>query len=107
MATETKNIITILGSKKKSEDLIRSELNLERNSIFSVSTYKGKSREVSIIAEGPNGEIRERKAIIGKTIQGIETGVLTTQHFKVYLTLTKIWEEAGRPVDEPVRFTIL
>ncbi|MFC1718382.1 hypothetical protein ACFL6S_32300 [Candidatus Poribacteria bacterium] len=107
MTTERESIITILENKKESKDLTRSELNLERNSIFTVSTYKGNSREVSIIEKGPNGEIRERKAIIGRTVQGIETGVLTTQHFKVYLTLTKIWEEAGRPVNEPVRFTIL
>ena len=107
MTTDTENIVTIWENKKKSEDIARSELNLERNSIFSVSTYKGKSREVTIIEEGPNGEVRERKAIIGKTIQGAETGILTTQHFKVYLTLTKLWEEACRPVDEPVRFTIL
>ncbi len=51
MNIKTESIITILENKKKPEDLTRSELNLERNSIFSVSTYKGKSREVSIILD--------------------------------------------------------
>lgn len=86
---------------------IRSELNLERNSVFTVSTYHGKSREVVIRKTTPTGEISESKVIIGKTIDSVETGVLTTHHFKLYLALIKLWEGAGRPINDPVHFTIL
>lgn len=104
----TRNITTIKSIKKEPESqFARSELNLEQNYIFTVSTYKGKSREIIVTDYGPKGEVHERRAIIGRTIQGAETGILTTQHFKVYLALSKIWDEAGRPVEEPVKFTIL
>lgn len=83
---------------------VRSELNLEQNAVFTVSTYKGKSREI-IIKDAENGI--ERRVIIGKTIDEIETGVLTIYHFKLYLTLLDLWEKAGRPVNESVHFTTL
>jgi len=93
--------------KERKHLIVRSELNLEQNSIFTVSTYRGKSREIVVKETKPGGEVFERRAIIGKTAGGIETGVLTTYHFKVYLTLLELWEKAGRPVSEPVHFTIL
>jgi len=80
---------------------------LEQNSVFTVSTYHKKSREISVTEISPDGEIYERRAIIGKTADGIETGVLTTYHFKVYLALIKFWEDEGRPVNDTVHFTIL
>ncbi len=86
---------------------VRSELNLEQNSIFTVSTFRGKSREIVVRDTASTGETTERRAIIGKTIDGAETGVLTTNHFKLYLALLELWEKAGRPIDEPVHFTIL
>ncbi len=96
------------GVKRKTESLtVGSELNLEQNSIFTVSTYPGKSRETVIRKSLSTGEIVERKVIVGKTVDGIETGVLTTSHFKIYLALIKFWEEAGRPIDNPVRLTTL
>jgi len=108
MTKATEDIITFEGLEKITDETIaRSELNLEQNSIFTVSNYKGKSREVFVVEKNEDGEIRERRAIIGRTIQGAETGILTTQHFKVYLALTKIWEEAGRLIEAPIRFTIL
>lgn len=80
--------------------IVRSELNLEQNSVFTVSTYRKKSREIIFAKEtGPGGEIHERRAIIGKTAGGIETGILTTYHFKVYLALLDLWEKADRPVE--------
>jgi hypothetical protein len=93
--------------KRAGSLIVRSELNLEQNSIFTVSTYPKKSREIVIRERMPDGEILERRAIIGKTPTGIETGVLTTHHFKVYLVLLELWEKAGRPINDPVHFTIL
>lgn len=98
-------------TKKKGEDLIasvvRSELNLEQNSIFAVSTYRKRSREVVSRETTSTGEVRERRVIIGMMADGLETGVLTTYHFKVYLALLRFWEEAGKPLSEKVNFTIL
>jgi hypothetical protein len=93
--------------KRAGSLIVRSELNLEQNSIFTVSTYRRKSREIVVREIAPTGEIIERRAIIGKTAGGIETGVLTTHHFKVYLALLEFWEQAGRPLTEPVHFTVL
>lgn len=95
-------------TEKNAESIIiGSELNLERNSVFTVSTYRGKSREITVRKDGPDGQVYESKVIIGKTMDGIENGVLTTNHFKVYLALLQLWEKAGRPIHEPVHFTIL
>jgi hypothetical protein len=86
---------------------VGSELNLEKNYIFTVSTYRKKSREVIVREISPGGEVLERSATIGRTVDGIETGVLITHHFKLCLALVKLWGEAGRPIHEPVNFTIL
>lgn len=97
-----------IETQKKGESLIvRSELNLEHFSVFTVSTYRKKSREIVVREKLPTGEVSERRAIIGKTAKGIETGVLDIHHFKVYLVLLELWEKAGRPIHEPVHFTIL
>jgi len=95
------------AAEKPKRQLVRSELNLEQNPVFTVSTYRKKSREITVKEVSPTGEVSERKVIIGKTVDGIETGVLTTHHFRVYLVLIKFWEEAGRPINDPVHFTIL
>ncbi len=95
------------AEKKNRELIVRSELNLEQNSVFTVSTYKEKSREIIIKEIKQSGEIMERKAIVGKTAGGIETGVLTTHHFKVYLALLELWQETGKPINEPVHFSVL
>ncbi|MDW7988378.1 MAG: hypothetical protein RMJ65_06740 [candidate division WOR-3 bacterium] len=87
--------------------VVRSELNLEQKSIFTVSTYQGLSRELTFKEKLPTGEEIEQKVIIGKTVDGLETGVLTTNDFKVYLALLELWQKAGRPINEPVNFTIL
>lgn len=99
----------IMGTKNKEKEksIVRSELNLEKNPVFTVSSYKKKSREIVLRETSPEGEITERRIIIGKTAQGVETGVLNTSHFKVYLALLELWDKAGRPVLEPVHFTIL
>jgi len=97
--TEGKNNDTVVT-------IVRSELNLEQNSVFAVSTYHKKSREIVFRETTPTGEVSERKVIIGRMVNGIETGVLTTQHFKVYLALTKFWEDAERPINDNINFTI-
>jgi len=105
---QTSKPITSEETPKKFPSLmVRSELNLEQNSIFTVSTYKGKSREIIVKETTSTGQMSERRAIIGKTAGGVETGVLTTYHFKVYLALLELWEKAGRPIDQRVHFTIL
>lgn len=91
--------------KESQKAIVRSELNLERNAIFTVSTYKGDSREI-VSQEKTEGGIIERKIIVGKTKEGMETGVLTITHFKIYLALIELWQKAGRPVQEPVFFSI-
>ncbi len=105
--TKGKESTRIQTEKRNKFSIVRSELNLEQNSVFTVSNYRGKSREVVGKGTSPAGEIYERKAIIGRTIDGIETGVLTTHHFKLYLALIRFWEAAGRPVNVPVHFTVL
>ena len=85
--------------------LVQSELNLEKNLIFTVAAYKGKSREIIHTDKLSDGSIIQRTVVIGKTKSGIETGVLTTYHFKIYLTLVELWEKAGKPINEPVHFT--
>ena len=102
-----KELIESQRDRRDGKLIVRSELNLEQNSIFTVSTYREKSREIAVREVTPNGDVIERKAIIGKTADGIETGVLTTYHFKVYLALIDLWEKAGKPVQEPIHFTSL
>jgi len=92
-------------TERRSKNLtVRSELNLEQNAVFTVSTYRRDSRE--IIVKDSEGKT-ERQVIIGRTADGKETGVLTTHHFKLYLALLELWEKAGRPVDSRVHFTVL
>ncbi len=97
----------INATREKKTPFIRSELNLEQNSVFAVSTCHEKSREITVAEISPQGEVHERKAIVGKTADGMETGILTIYHFKIYLALIKFWEDAGRPVNDTVHFTIL
>jgi len=99
-----KELSMVTHAKKKDKSLVRSELNLEQNSVFTVSTYRQASREVFI--KNSTGDM-ERKIIIGRTADGKETGILTTYHFKVYLALLDLWEKAGKPTNERIHFTIL
>jgi len=87
--------------------LTRSELNLEQYSVFTVSTYRGKSRRVVRLERLPSGEIVKREMEIGKTVDEVEVGILNINHFKVFLALVELWDKAGRPVHDPVHFTTL
>lgn len=100
--------LPIIGEKEEKPPLpilVQSELNLEKNVIFTVSAYKGKSREIIYTDRLPDGSTIKRTVVIGKTKSGIETGILTIYHFKIYLALVELWEKAGRPTDTPVHFT--
>ena len=94
-------------SQKAPALIVGSELNLERNSIFTFTASNRRSREIIFKEISPSGEINERQITIGKLVDGTETGVLTTNHFKVYLALIKFWEESGKPINDKVHFTIL
>lgn len=88
-------------SDKPHRELVRSDLNLEKWEIFGTNKYKGKSREII-----RNTRNKETKVIIGRTEQGIETGILTAHDGKVFYGLLKLWEKAGKPDTKPVQFTI-
>jgi len=87
--------------KKETQELpegtVRSELNLEKNAVFAVANYTKRSRQIKT-QDG-------RTITIGVTGSGMEVGILTTNHFKIYLTLVELWEKAGRPTQEYVHFT--
>jgi len=100
------NTSTKVQEVKEVPAIVRSELNLEQNAVFTVSSYRHKSRIVTRTFETAAGTI-ERRVEIGQTSGGIEVGVLTTTHFKLYLVLLELWEKAGRPITEPVHFTVL
>jgi len=80
------------------EQTVRSELNLEKNAVFTVSTYKPRSRTITT---PENNTV----ITIGKMPDGTETGVLTTNHFKIYLALIELWEQSGKPTSNPIHFT--
>lgn len=87
-------------------EIVRSELNLEHNAVFTVSTYRERSREIIRTYKTDSGTI-ERRVVVGRAPDDSEVGILTTTHFKLYLALLELWEKAGKPVNEPVHFTIL
>jgi len=91
---------------KPSPEIVRSELNLEKNAVFAVSTYRERSREVIRTYETDSGSM-ERRVVVGRATDGSEVGILTTTHFKLYLALLELWEKAGKPVSQPVHFTVL
>lgn len=93
--------------KKESTPLIvRSELNLEQNCVFSLADSR-KSRTTTYQDILPDGTKTIRTVSIGKTIDGIEVGILTAHHFRIYLSLLDLWEKQGRPTDRPIHFSVL
>ena len=90
---------------KEERKIIRQELNIEKWPIFTTSTFKGKSREVSREIILKNGDKAKRKVVVGKTQEG-EMGVLRIADYKVFNALIKLWEEVGRPSDKDVNFSI-
>jgi hypothetical protein len=78
---------------------------MEKFPLFTTSQYKGKSREYSREEHTPNGDIQKRTVVIGKIAEN-EVGILRILDLKCYYALVKIWEEAGRPDHESVKFSI-
>ena len=90
---------------KEERKIIRQELNVEKWPLFTTSACRKKSREFSREVILENGDRAERKVIIGKTREG-EVGILRLQDYKILSALTKLWEEAKRPVNENVSFAL-
>ena len=95
------NTLTPLQEKKT----IRSELNIEKWPIFTTSSFKGRSREFSREITTEDGKILSKKVIIGK-IADKEAGVLRTFEMKGFYALVKIWEEARKPINQNVNFSL-
>jgi len=112
--TEVKKLTPLQEAEKQPEQtikeivplIIRSELNLEQNSVFSLTDNR-KSRTTTYQDILPNGTKRIRTVSIGKTVDRIEVGILTAHHFRIYLSLLDLWEKQGRPTDKPIHFSIL
>lgn len=80
----------------------RTELTVERNSLFVSSTYKGDHfiRE-SLVEDPQTGMQLLRRVTVGKTgKRGKARGVLTQAHQDVFYALLKAWGEQGSPVSE-------
>jgi len=95
------------NEKGKPRVVIRSELNIERWApLFVTSKYKGRSREFFRTLE----DGRTVGVVVGKQLDHkgnvIEVGVLTVPGLKVFYSLIKIWEQAGRPADRVVYSTL-
>jgi hypothetical protein len=97
--------VTNLETLRESPNIIRSELNIEKFPLFTTSQFKGKSREYTREERTSLGEIQKRTVVIGK-IAGNEIGILRILDLKCFYALVKIWEEAGKPSDESVSFSV-
>lgn len=95
------NTLTPLRDKK----IVRSELNIEKWPIFTTSSFKGKSREFSREVTTGDGKTLSQKVIIGR-IADKEVGVLRTFEMKGFYALVKIWEEAKKPTNQNVSFSL-
>lgn len=95
------NTLIPLQDKK----IVRSELNIEKWPIFTTSSFKGKSREFGRAITTENGKTLFKKVIIGK-IADKEVGVLRTFEMKGFYALVKIWEEARKPINQNVNFSL-
>ena len=92
-----------MNEEKKKNEIIRSELNIEKWPIFTTSTFKGKSKELTRTIKLANGDIETRKVVIGR-INNTEVGVFRTFDLKGFWALLKIWENQGRPAQKNVTF---
>jgi len=90
-------------NKEIKNQIIRSELNIEKWPLFTTSTFKGKSKELTRTIKLANGDIETRKVVIGR-INNTEVGVFRIFDFKGFCALLKIWESQGRPATKNVTF---
>jgi len=88
---------------REGSEVVRPDLNIERWQLFATSQFKGNSR---ILVRG------EAKVIIGRVRDGSEkrgyreVGVLRIPEMKCFYALVKLWEKAGRPWEESVKFSL-
>ena len=102
-ATDTQQDIfaTATASHEEREtslEKIRSDLNLEKWSIWQPSKSKTKPKERVIRREVllPDGNKISAEVEVGFT----NKGVLTTEDQKTFYALLKIWEDKGRPKEQ-------
>lgn len=88
--------------EKTEYELIRTELNFEQYPIFTVSTFRKKSREIVRVRKNTDGSSVEQRITIGKTADGIEVGVFTPFEAKVFYALQDFWDQEGRVLNKPV-----
>ncbi len=82
------------------KELVRSDLNLEKWEIFATRKHTGERKIIRKTACGP------QTVEIGLTVRGGKQYTLTAGEGKVFYTLLKKWEDAGKPTDRPVQFTM-
>ena len=89
-----------MGEQEESRELVRSDINLEKWAVFATNKHAG---ERTLTRTTPGGT---QQVKIGMTVRDGKNHTLTAGDGKVFYALLKKWEEAGKPVNEPVRFTI-
>lgn len=95
-----KNLIS-----KKEHDIIKQELNIEKWPLFAPSTCRKKSRVFKRIITLENGDIITRTVTIGKVNED-EVNILRIGDYKVFCAVVKLWEEADRPIENEINFTL-
>lgn len=106
----TNNLKEVEGKKLPKHDLVKTEINIERNPIFTTSKFRGNSREIIRgIVNNDNGVTTVSKITIGKVKredgQIVEVGVLKTSHLKVLYGVLKLWTKNSLPPTGEVSFS--
>ncbi|MFB6273895.1 MAG: hypothetical protein ABEL51_13475 [Salinibacter sp.] len=91
------------GEPRKSQEIIRPDLNIERWQIFATSQFKGASR----VLERGNSKVAIGRVKDGKEPDGYrEVGVLRIPEMKCFYALVELWEGAGKPSNANVEFSL-
>jgi len=90
---------------KKTREIIKQELNIQKWPLFAPSTCRSKSRTFTRIVTLENGDKITRKVIIGKVNEN-EVDILRIGDYKIFCVLIKLWEDAGKPNNDKVKFTL-
>lgn len=95
LAIEENNIIK---GKKSLNEKIRSELNLEKWSIWQPAHSKNKeTRELARVITNSDGSKLISKVTVGYVDR---IGTITTEDQKLFYILLKLWEESGRSMEK-------
>lgn len=96
--------------ERPKKDLVKTEINIERNPIFATTRFQGNSREIirGVMNDDDGSEVQS-KITIGKIIredgQIVEVGVLNTSHLKVFYGVLKLWQQQSLNADGVIRFS--